>query len=547
MTLAHSNNFKTTLSTAITSSGATTMALTSVTGAPVAGSGVSVNYTLTDGTNYEIITCSTAPSGTTYTSVTRGAQGTTATTWPIGTVVEINVTKDSIDKKLDGPASLANYAILAGPTTAGGVTQQLGNSATAGYVLTYVSATALPTWQAAAGGGGFSFGLSTNTGGSSYTLTVSSNYWQYLTGSGATNMTLPVASTLTDGAPWVIVNAQSSGNVTVLTSGGNTLLTLLPGWQIAVRCIDHTAGTGTASWDYTVLPNASSLSGTGNLARTNGATFVAPILGTPASGNLGNCTGLDLTTGVTNTLPLANGGTGTTFHTGSSASNLVFSSSPTITTPTFTSPTLGTVNSGDISACTSTSMVMITPVLGTPTSGNASNLTNIPVANATGTLGISHGGTGITSSKPIVQVVFTQTGAVATGTTTMPFDDTIPQNTEGDQYMSLAITPTNSSNILEIQISAHVSNSSAEGTMYAIFQDSTANALIAGLNYLGGASTPSMVNLLYRMTAGTTSATTFKVRVGRQTAGTITFNGYGGARELGGVMGSYIKITEYVV
>ena len=47
----------------------------------------------------------------------------------------------------------------------------------------------------------------------------------------------------------------------------------------------------------------------------------------------------------------------------------------TLTAPVMTAPALGTVASGIISACTSTSMVLVTPILGTPTSGNLSNCT----------------------------------------------------------------------------------------------------------------------------------------------------------------------------
>jgi hypothetical protein len=52
------------------------------------------------------------------------------------------------------------------------------------------------------------------------------------------------------------------------------------------------------------------------------------------------------------------------------------------TSPTFVTPVLGTPASGNISACTSTSMVMVTPVLGTPTSGNISNCTGSPTLTA---------------------------------------------------------------------------------------------------------------------------------------------------------------------
>jgi hypothetical protein len=65
-------------------------------------------------------------------------------------------------------------------------------------------------------------------------------------------------------------------------------------------------------------------------------------------------------------------------------------------------PALGTVASGVISACTSTSMVMVTPVLGTPTSGNLSNCTSTSMALTTPVIGAATGTSLSTTGNQVI-------------------------------------------------------------------------------------------------------------------------------------------------
>ena len=69
----------------------------------------------------------------------------------------------------------------------------------------------------------------------------------------------------------------------------------------------------------------------------------------------------------------------------------------------------------------------------------------------------------------------------------------------------------------------------------------------------GGGTTPStqnnqsVVSLQHYMTAGTTSATTFKFRGGSANAGTVTWNGQSGGRFYGGVSSTVMTIWEIEV
>lgn len=145
----------------------------------------------------------------------------------------------------------------------------------------------------------------------------------------------------------------------------------------------------------------------------------------------------------------------------------------------------------------------------------------------------------------VVQSVRLVDGAVATGSTVIPFDDTIPQSSEGDQYMSLALTPQSALNLIEVRAVGFFASSIIDNWIAALFRDTGADAVRAMSSRSQAAGSPfAPANLEYRIVAGAVATTTFKLRAGPASAGTLTFNGSVAGRRLGGVFNSRMEIQE---
>ena len=161
------------------------------------------------------------------------------------------------------------------------------------------------------------------------------------------------------------------------------------------------------------------------------------------------------------------------------------------------------------------------------------------------TLDLKSQGTTTLPTGSVLQVKNVALRTLVSTSSSIPFDDTIPQITEGAEAFTLSITPSSASSTLKISAYGFgASVTTNRQLIFALFKDATANALavsIAGFQASGTAE--ESVNLEHFMTAGTTNAITFRLRFGSNN-GTGYLNGSGVEQRFGGSAATGMTIME---
>lgn len=129
-------------------------------------------------------------------------------------------------------------------------------------------------------------------------------------------------------------------------------------------------------------------------------------------------------------------------------------------------------------------------------------------------------------NPPGSQIGYARTNSTVfeTGVVPLPADDTIPQQTEGKEYSSLntSYTPQRASSLLEVDVFLPVVDANMN---VALFRDAGNDAIVAAVAQLQ--STSAFCVLKAVVPAGSTTATTFKLRYGSNSGAACSIGGTG--------------------
>ena len=159
-----------------------------------------------------------------------------------------------------------------------------------------------------------------------------------------------------------------------------------------------------------------------------------------------------------------------------------------------------------------------------------------------------------TLAVPLTGTTYTLGFAEVAGATvlsgTIPKDDTIPQVTEGTQFLSVVITPNYVGSRVTVTVVAQVRETTNTGdhVAVALFKDGAANAVRTGSVTLSIANlAQGTVHLKYSFVTASLTPITFTVRGGGD-AGTVTLNsvtdGSAVVSDYGSTISSWIEVTE---
>lgn len=156
-------------------------------------------------------------------------------------------------------------------------------------------------------------------------------------------------------------------------------------------------------------------------------------------------------------------------------------------------------------------------------------------------------GPGAVSAGSQIGYARTTSATTATTTSSIPLDNTIPQNSEGAAYAALdtTITPQDSSSLLVIDVDIPlVSASTTTNLAFALFRDSGADAIAATFVAIEAADRGRQLRLRAIVSAGSTAATTFKLRWGTSAGTGALLRTNGTAAFLGGVIAATMSVRE---